>query len=140
MIQKLIAILMHRCPRCRKGKMFDSKITEFSQPFQMRTSCPVCKLSYYPEPGFYYGAMFISYIITAFYCLGFTGLCILLFGMSVEGAFGLLLITLALLYIWFYRTARALWIHINVRHDPRAVEKYGDLPDTPPPAFVNRNF
>ena len=27
---------------------------------EMPAACPVCRLSYEPEPGFYYGAMYIS--------------------------------------------------------------------------------
>ena len=85
--------------------------------------------------------MFISYIVTAFYCLGFVGVCILVFGISVEGSFGLLFISLLILYVWFYRTARSIWIHVNIRYDPDALSKAtkeGTV--TPRQDHVKRNF
>lgn len=30
----------------------------------MHTHCPACGVSFEPEPGFYYGAMFVSYAFT----------------------------------------------------------------------------
>lgn len=135
---KFVAMLQHRCPRCHSGKLFGTSITSLQKPFLMHRHCPECFQSYYPEPGFYYGAMFISYIITAFYCLGFVGVCILLFGLSVEAAFGLLLASLLLFYIWFYRMARAVWIHINMRYDAHARENA--RLQTPPAVHANRNF
>lgn len=107
----------------------------------MRGYCPKCKLNYYPEPGFYYGAMFISYIITGFYCLGFMGLSILLTDLSVEAAFGVLFVTLLIFYVWFFRTARSMWIHLNVRYNPDAIEKAKGMPDPKDmPGWVNKNF
>ncbi|WP_345232928.1 DUF983 domain-containing protein [Hymenobacter saemangeumensis] len=42
----------------------------------MPTACPVCALYYEPEPGFYYGAMYIS--------SGFSTLIMLLTGMGLN--------------------------------------------------------
>lgn len=140
-MNKFVAILSHRCPRCREGRLFETGVFSFSKPFHMPGFCSACKQNYYPEPAFYYGSMFISYIITAFYCLGFMGVCILLFDISVEGAFGLLAVTLLILYVWFFRTARSVWIHINVRYDADAIEKAKGMPDpTEMPGYVERNF
>jgi uncharacterized protein (DUF983 family) len=140
-MKKLIAMLQHRCPRCHKGHLFGTTILSFRKPFFMPGHCTECRLNYYPEPGFYYGSMFISYIITAFYCLGFMGAGILLFGFSVEGAFAWLFVSLLLLYVWFYRTARSIWIHINVRYDDEAIKRASQAKKMPEmPAYVNRNF
>jgi uncharacterized protein (DUF983 family) len=139
---KFISIVTHRCPRCHTGRLFETRITSFNKLFHMPPSCTECGQIYYPEPGFYYGAMFISYIITAFYCLGFVGVCLLVFHLSVEMAFVLLFISLVITYVWFYRTARSIWIHINVKYDPKAIEKKKERPEGGGtlPAYVNRNF
>ncbi|HLF64937.1 MAG TPA: DUF983 domain-containing protein [Saprospiraceae bacterium] len=120
---KLISIVTHTCPRCHTGELFETRILSFSKLFHMPKSCPQCGLNYYPEPGFYYGAMFISYIVTAFYCLGFIGIALFLFHMSVNTAFVWLFVSLVIFYVWFYRTARSLWIHINVKYDKKAKAK-----------------
>lgn len=140
-MNKLIATITHKCPRCHTGRLFETGVFSFSKPFHMQGYCPECKLNYYPEPGFYYGSMFISYIITGFYCLGFMGLCIFFTDLSVEAAFGVLFVTLLIFYVWFFRTARSLWIHLNVRYDPDAIEKAKGMPDPKDmPGYVERNF
>jgi uncharacterized protein (DUF983 family) len=63
-VSKFQAIIQGRCPRCREGKMFEypaSKISEFDK---MHKNCPVCDLRFEVEPGFWFGAMFISYGFT----------------------------------------------------------------------------
>ncbi|MEL6924222.1 MAG: DUF983 domain-containing protein, partial [Bacteroidota bacterium] len=87
----LSSIWNMKCPRCRQGDLFShgafgSKFTE------MPERCPNCGQNYMPEPGFYYGAMFISYIWTGWFCLFFVGGGIWLLDMSVNGAFILLII------------------------------------------------
>jgi uncharacterized protein (DUF983 family) len=52
-------ILDHRCPRCRVGKIFHHSIfLGFPKMFE---SCSVCHLRYEREPGYFLGAMYISY-------------------------------------------------------------------------------
>ena len=46
-----------RCPNCGRGKLFRGV-------FRMLLVCPVCGLSYFPEQGYYVGAMIINYVAT----------------------------------------------------------------------------
>jgi uncharacterized protein (DUF983 family) len=50
------AILMQRCPRCHKGRMFRGV-------FQMNDPCPVCNLLFQREEGYFLGAMYASYVL-----------------------------------------------------------------------------
>lgn len=55
------AILNARCPQCREGNMFKHKwwqLLKFSEFYQ---HCPCCNLRFDREPGFFHGAMYISY-------------------------------------------------------------------------------
>ena len=52
-------ILHHRCPRCRVGTIFRHSIF-FGFP-KMFERCPICHLLYEREPGYFLGAMYISY-------------------------------------------------------------------------------
>jgi uncharacterized protein (DUF983 family) len=54
------ALLALRCPRCHEGKIFTSRALSFKFA-DMPEVCPVCGQPTEPEPGFYYGAMFVSY-------------------------------------------------------------------------------
>lgn len=94
---------------------------QFSKPLAMNKQCPVCGQKFEPEPGFYFGAMFISYIFLAFFSLGLTGLLVFYFHQSVDFAFLILLLTLAVMFIWNLRFSRSIWIHLVVKFDPKAV-------------------
>lgn len=46
-----------RCPHCGRGPLFRGV-------FRMLPRCPECGLSYFPEQGYYVGAMIINYAAT----------------------------------------------------------------------------
>ncbi|MFN5024268.1 MAG: DUF983 domain-containing protein [Bacteroidota bacterium] len=57
------ALLHMKCPQCQSGNMFSTGT--FRKKFMhMNTHCEVCHLNYEIEPGFYWGAMYVSYAIT----------------------------------------------------------------------------
>lgn len=105
------------CPRCRKGKLFYTKIVEFKRITEMPDRCIECDQKFLPEPGFYYGAMFISYIMTAFFFLAFIALCMFGFGLDVDTTFILLAVLIIIGFVWFFRISRSIWIHINVPYE-----------------------
>ena len=55
------AIKNEKCPRCHRGNLFITSVLDISGFYKMHRHCPVCEQTFEPEPGFYYGAMFISY-------------------------------------------------------------------------------
>lgn len=112
------------CPRCEQGDLFVSPMT-LSNPLKMNKQCSICGQKFEPEPGFYYGAMFISYIFLGFFSLGLTGLLVFYFRISFDIAFSILLLTLALMFIWNLRFSRSIWIHLVVKFDPGAARIEG---------------
>jgi uncharacterized protein (DUF983 family) len=61
------ALLQGKCPRCRQGDIFAYPITKISRFNQMNEYCPSCGLRLEPEPGFYQGAMYVSYGFTVIF-------------------------------------------------------------------------
>lgn len=61
---KLVAMSEARCPQCREGKMFKYPFWRVDKFSEMNSNCPVCGLKYEVEPGFWFGAMFVSYANT----------------------------------------------------------------------------
>src|SRR5260370_23377431 len=53
------SILQQRCPRCRMGRIFRYSIFRGFPSMQER--CAVCDLKFDREPGYFLGAMYISY-------------------------------------------------------------------------------
>jgi uncharacterized protein (DUF983 family) len=119
----LTSIFGKNCPRCRESKMFVTPLV-LNKPLEMHDRCSVCGQNFMPEPGFYYGAMFISYIMSSFFFLFIAGITIIYFGWSVEGAFGLIILLGAVLYIWLLRMSRSLWIHFMIKYDREAKYNY----------------
>src|SRR5262249_5899588 len=52
---KLWAILHLRCPRCHHGRVY-------RDIFRMNKSCPVCRLVFEREPGYFTGALAFCYV------------------------------------------------------------------------------
>jgi len=57
------AIWRGKCPRCHQGNIFKNPLRNISKFSQMNQECPICGASFEPEPGFYFGAMFVSYAL-----------------------------------------------------------------------------
>lgn len=56
-----LALLALRCPRCHRGKLFRYPTINVLHFTEMPDECPVCGQTFEPEPGFYFGAMYISF-------------------------------------------------------------------------------
>ena len=57
-------IFTNKCPNCSKGKVFADKSFYFSMGFpKMNKTCSHCGFTFEKEPGFFFGAMFVSYAI-----------------------------------------------------------------------------
>ena len=119
---KLFGTWYYKCPRCHEGDLFPTPF-DFSTAFKMHDRCANCDQTFMPEPGFYYGAMFISYIGTGFLCLAIVGILILGFGMSINSAFLVLIAIMALLFITVFRISRSIWINLMVKYSPKYSKK-----------------
>ncbi len=119
---KLFSIFYFKCPRCQQGDLYPTPTFSFRKPFEMYEHCPVCGQDYEPEPGFYYGAMFISYIITGWFCLGVVAFFRWILGWSLLNSFLMLFLIGGVLFVYFYRLSRAIWLSMNVKYDPKKRE------------------
>lgn len=57
----VLSALAQRCPRCHQGPLFTHSALNITKFADMPEHCPVCGQAYEPEPGFYWGAMYISF-------------------------------------------------------------------------------
>ena len=58
---KLYSILKRKCPHCHEGDFFVSGSYNFKHLGKVHDSCSLCNEPFSKEPGFYYGAMYVSY-------------------------------------------------------------------------------
>lgn len=60
---KLYSIVKMKCPRCQEGEFFVSHPYHLKNAGDIHEYCSRCNLKYSKEPGFYYGAMYVSYAL-----------------------------------------------------------------------------
>jgi len=111
-------ILSMRCPRCRQGKMFPAGTLFTTKFMRMNDHCAVCGQPFTPEPGYYFGAMFVSYALNAaFFIAVWFILDLIMTDVSLTAMIlALLAVVFGLLPITF-RLSRVLWIYIFVRYE-----------------------
>lgn len=56
-----LALLALRCPRCHEGKLFNYSALNITKFADMPAQCSVCGQAFEPEPGFYFGSMYITF-------------------------------------------------------------------------------
>lgn len=71
---KWIAIAKCKCPQCQSGKMFPFPFWNLNHFSDMDSNCRVCDLKFEIEPGFFWGAMYVSYTLTVGMMLIIAGL------------------------------------------------------------------
>ena len=114
-----------RCPRCRMGSLFQpGKLTKPGSLFTMHSNCPCCHLSFTPEPGFYFGAMFVSYgINTAQFIGAWVGLTLLYPDYSLALLLSILVAVVLLSLPFTFRLSRSIWLTLFVSYDPSYAKK-----------------
>lgn len=60
---KLYSILNFKCPYCHQGDFFVAHPYDLKRVGDLHERCSACKRKYSIEPGFYFGAMFVSYAL-----------------------------------------------------------------------------
>ncbi|MET0393000.1 MAG: DUF983 domain-containing protein [Chitinophagaceae bacterium] len=132
-------LLACKCPRCRKGDMFQHKNAwNLKHTMKMNKECPVCKQPFDIEVGFYYGSSYISYGATVALSVFTFAAWWLTIGFGLEdNRFLFWVITNAVLLIvtqpYLMRVARTGWLAFFVRYDknwranpPKPVERTND--------------
>lgn len=116
--KKIGEILRFRCPNCGTSKVFYKTAFPVVGVPKMKESCEHCGYHFQKEPGFYLGAMYVSYGLAVL-----EGLIAFLLARNL--VFGLNDITLALVTIcaillcamWNYRLSRVIWMNVFHKRD-----------------------
>lgn len=96
---------------------------KLGSPLDMHVSCQICAQKFEPEPGFYFGAMFISYGLSIWLFVIIALITVFGFDWSINQTMVLILFLGALTYLKFLRFSRSMWIHIMIKYDKR----YGEV-------------
>jgi len=132
----VLNLLKCKCPRCRKGDMFEDKNPwHLKNTMKMNKVCPVCGQPFNIEVGFYYGSSYISYALASALSVGSLLVWWIPIGFSLEdNRLYYWLATNAILLIalqpYLMRIARTGWLAFFIHYDkswklnpPQALER-----------------
>lgn len=116
---KAYSIVTNTCPKCNEGAFFKTNNPYDLKNFdKLNEHCKYCGESFLREPGFYIGAMYVSYALSvAITVIAFVGFVILL-NVDIYYVLAGLIPAIVLLLPVLFRTARIIWINIFVKYDP----------------------
>ena len=120
---KLYSILWHKCPKCHEGDLYPTSLWTFSKLFTMKDKCDHCGQPYVLEPGFYWGSMYISYMLSSGLMLTTFAILYFIFDLSVTYTFVGIIAIAAVFYGLIFRLARSVWINIYVHYDESKAKK-----------------
>ena len=112
-MSSMLNLLLCRCPNCGKTDMFKSSAFNLLHFIEMRDSCDQCHLNFHPEPGYYLGAMYISYVINSFIFLAVALTVKFKYDFTLTNTFLLLGILSFVLLPYTLRFSRTLWLFIT---------------------------
>ncbi|WP_338875384.1 DUF983 domain-containing protein [Spirosoma sp. SC4-14] len=116
---KLYSILFNKCPRCQEGDFFVSQSAYNLKQFdKMHEQCSHCKLRYSPEPGFFTGALYVSYAYYVAFIISSFVLCYTILDINLDYYLIGLIPSLIALTPFFFRLARRTWINFFVDYRP----------------------
>jgi uncharacterized protein (DUF983 family) len=113
-------IWLGKCPRCHKGDIFKYPLNKISHFATMHSECPVCNASFNPEPGFYFGALFVSYAFTVAIMVA-VWLVLYVLVNPADWIYGVALVAGAVLFSPLsFRLSRVLWLYWFGGHKPNS--------------------
>lgn len=118
---KLYSIIYNCCPRCQSDK-FWPKTNPYKNILVNNGgdigSCKNCNLKYEIEPGFWYGAMYVSYGLTVFIAiLTWLIMYILNKDMDIFIQISIISFLIIILFPVVYFLSRLIWINLFVSYN-----------------------
>lgn len=107
------AIIEAKCPKCRQGDLFPHSPFSFKKFDKMNTLCPECNFRFEVEPGFFIGAMYVSYAITVALMITMGVILYVLLNNPPNWVYFITFpITITLLLPFIFRYSRVLYLYV----------------------------
>ncbi|WAC14537.1 DUF983 domain-containing protein [Dyadobacter pollutisoli] len=112
---KLYSVLFNKCPRCGEGDFFITKSAYNLKNFdKMNKHCPNCGENLVPEPGFYQGALYMSYAFYVAFMVIYFLIFVNVFPNYLDYFLASIIPILIILTPYFYRLARRSWLALFI--------------------------
>jgi len=121
---KLNSIFKMKCPRCQEGDFFVAKPYNLKRAGDIHANCSYCDLKYSREPGFYYGAMYVSYALgVALFVTLWVSFNLFFPWVSVYWQVGIVAVSSILLAPYFYALSKIIWANLFFSYDKEFASK-----------------
>lgn len=122
---KLHSIFRMKCPHCHEGQFF-----ECENPYNLKKAgdllpeCPICKNKYSIEPGFYYGAMYVSYGLgVALFVAIFIAIYLLFPTVSYETYAIAIAVGIIVAGPYLYALSKIIWANMFISYKGKPTEQ-----------------
>lgn len=110
---KLYSIFKMKCPRCQEGEFFVSHSYDIKNAGNTHEHCSHCGLKYEKEPGFFQGAMYVSYALgVALFVTLWVSFNLWFPSMSTGTQVTIVAISSFLLTPYMYALSKIIWINL----------------------------
>jgi len=104
-------IITCKCPNCGEAYVFlNQNPYNLSHLADMHDNCPNCKKSFQREPGFYFGAMYVSYALTSGIVIVFGAVFGWYFKMDTLPLVALIALVVLGFFPLIFRWSRMIWL------------------------------
>ncbi len=114
----LYSVAANKCPKCNKGDVFITnnpyKLTQFDK---MHDACTCCGEVYEREPGFFYGAMYVSYALMAGWFMVTWAIDTFIVQSETWQYLTFIITSIILLMPVTFRTSRLIWLNFFIHFD-----------------------
>ncbi len=112
MSDSLKKIYQQKCPSCGIDEVFESKgnVFLFKIP-KMKAKCNHCGFRFEKEPGYFTGAMYVSYGLAILEMI-IVAAIMLLFSLSIDYLIYPVALVVVLLYQFNFKMSRIIWMYL----------------------------
>ena len=101
-----------KCPKCYHGDLWPHRVLRIKEFPRMNRTCNCCGQNFFPEIGFYEGAMYVSYAFNvALVITFFTAFNILFSEIDYDWLISLTIGTAVLMMPLTYRLSKNIWAY-----------------------------
>ena len=115
---KLYSIINLKCPHCHEGDFFkNNNFYNFKSPSASFDVCLKCNRRLYIEPGFYYGAMYVSYAMEVAHAITLW-VAQMVLGIEVKYWTLVIFVALTLLAVtpFYYGMSKIIWANMFLNY------------------------
>lgn len=118
---KLYSILHFKCPHCHEGEFFISRNPyDLGVMSKTHERCSNCKERFSMEPGFYYGAMYVSYALGVAHIVSFlVARYVLVIELEFWNFTIIVAISLLALTPIYYALSKIIWANLFMNYKPQ---------------------